>query len=90
MKVRLPRCVFICAALVACGSSERTEPSTAQTTPTAAAESPAVRMERLPALGPNVHRGVCFAHSYRAGGAHGYGSDASRTQLEEVRDASLP
>ncbi len=52
---------------------------------TQAAESPAVRMERLPALGPNVHRGVCFAHSYQSGGAHGYGSDASRTQLEEVR-----
>ena len=42
-------------------------------------------MERLPALGPNVHRGVCFAHSYQSGGAHGYGSDASRTQLEEAR-----
>ncbi|MEZ4247434.1 MAG: hypothetical protein R3B99_04245 [Polyangiales bacterium] len=36
-------------------------------------------------LGPEVARGVCFAHEYRDHGARGYGSETSRASLEELR-----
>ncbi|MEO0325531.1 MAG: hypothetical protein AAF447_21415 [Myxococcota bacterium] len=37
-------------------------------------------------LGPDVHRGLCLAHSYAGGGARGYGSASSAAELRRLRD----
>ncbi|MCA9611664.1 MAG: hypothetical protein H6722_28800 [Sandaracinus sp.] len=42
-------------------------------------------VEAVPELGPEVARGVCYAHEYRDHGARGYGSETSRASLEELR-----
>jgi len=39
----------------------------------------------VPTLAPGVHRGMSFAHSWEAGGRFGYGTDAARLSLRELR-----
>ncbi|MCB9623255.1 MAG: hypothetical protein H6723_07910 [Sandaracinus sp.] len=52
---------------------------------TSVALAPGGCAETTPPLGPEVARGVCFAHEYRDHGARGYGSETSRASLEELR-----
>lgn len=72
--------MLLLVLLVGCGGDNRGAAHQTTRSEVAAPEPTA-----CPPLESGVHRGVCFAHSYQHGGRRGYGSEASRGQLRELR-----